>query len=189
MLPLLLSTLIAAQPGPSLSRSSAPDDATHEPSAWSIGAEAAYNGLTGVGGLVSYDLSSRLALDAGVGASFAGPKAGIRARYSFPLTWLSPFVGVGFSMAAGTGADPVVMHQTFLPTVYKVTPSPYAQLVVGLANAWDNGLTLLVTAGWAQLLREKNLIWVAAPTIEYREQLPRFMGSDVIGGATLLYRL
>lgn len=152
-------------------------------------AEAGWNTLAGVGILYTRHLSARMALDAGLGLSGQMAKIGLRARANLSREPLTPFVGLGFLY--GTGNTALRARDTTdrgNGISYTVDRSPFVQGSVGLAYTTLQGLGLLATLGWAQLLRQDNVtIRRGTPTRYQQERLRLTAGSGPSLGLALGY--
>ena len=126
---------------------------------WVISLEAGWNALAGVGVVVARHFDPHLTLEAGVGLSAEGPKAGARARFNLVAGEWTPFLGVGFLYAAGLNG-----RQTDRTFTYTVGPSPFLQVAGGLEYQSRAGLNLMFAVGYAHLLRENLTVLSGAPT-------------------------
>jgi hypothetical protein len=114
---------------------------------WVISGELGWNGLAGVGAVVTRHFSPHLSLDAGLGYSGEGPKVGMRGRYNVLVQEGTPFVGAGFLYGTGT-------QGTSGGSAYTVGPSPFLQFTVGIEYQSRAGFKSLCAFGYALLLRE-----------------------------------
>ena len=130
---------------------------------WVVSGEAGWNGLTGVGAVIARHVSPRVTIEAGAGLSGEGPKFGARARYNFFVSEWSPFVAAGYLY--GTG-DPNVQRDTGASHVfsYKIGPSPFLQLASGVEYQSPGGFNILLTLGYAWLLKDNLTIVSGTPT-------------------------
>lgn len=119
--------------------------------------EAAWNGLGGVGPGAAFHLTPRLTLDVAAGISAVGQKTGMRARVNFLESKLTPFVGAGVMLAAGTGGNDVEVTSESNTVVIELKPSAFAQFVVGIDFTGESGFTMLAMLGWAKLLSGDNV--------------------------------
>jgi hypothetical protein len=137
--------------------------------------ELGWNGLAGFGPVLTYHAHPHFSLDLGGGISLLGLKAGLRGRYNFLSSNLTPFVGVGVNATKGQGefttdpendpnADPARE-----PATIRVDASYLVQGVVGIDYTHRRGFTLIGCAGWAHLLNDNNYKVLAGTLTEEEE--------------------
>lgn len=113
---------------------------------WVFAGELGWNGLAGVGLLITLHVEPRFSLEAGLGVSAEGGKLGLRGRYNFSLEPGTPFVGLGFLYGAGNDNVPGDNYTV------RIKPSPYLQAVIGYDYVWPGGFDLVIAGGYARLL-------------------------------------
>lgn len=124
--------------------------------------EVGWNGLAGFGPVLTYYAHPHVALDLGLGFSLLGGKAGLRTRYLFLKSPITPFIGVGFNATSGFGeatTDPKSDPQgdpTRDPATVNVGASYLVQGVIGIDYIHRRGFTLIASGGWAHLLNKNN---------------------------------
>jgi hypothetical protein len=150
-----------------------------------LGLELGWNGLAGLGLNASYNALSRLAFDAGVGLSGTGLKTGLRARVNLLTSEWTPFLGAGILYGFGLGNREVTIPGN--PLSFKVGPSPFAQLVAGVAFNDEGGFTLLLSAGYAALLRTNITVTSGPPDATSRQAIALITGGGLSLGVTLGY--
>ncbi len=119
---------------------------------WVFSGELGWNGLAGVGLVVTFHADPRFSLEAGVGVSAEGGKLGLRGRYNFSREAGTPFAGLGFLYGAGNDNVPATNDQTGEPYVVRIGKSPYLQAVIGYDYVWPGGFDITAAAGYARLL-------------------------------------
>jgi hypothetical protein len=112
--------------------------------------------LSGLGANFSFHPIPYFAIDAGLGLSITGLRAGVRARANFLKSEWTPFAGLGLSYAAGSGDQAVDAQWGDEKTKLIVRPSPFAQLGAGVNYTGTEGFVFMGTVGYAILLRNKN---------------------------------
>jgi hypothetical protein len=154
---------------------------------WAIAAEAGWNGLAGVGANLTYNLVPRLSLDLGLGLSTVGIKSGARLRANLLESELTPFVGAGFLYGSGTDNKGIEVESNGNKARARILPSPYLQVVAGINYTPGNGgFTFMATAGYALLLRHKNVEYVSGSTTAYKD-FRDICGSGIVLGASVGY--
>jgi hypothetical protein len=137
---------------------------------WALAGELGYNGLAGVGLNATYRATPHLSLDLGGGLAVLGYKLGARGRYQFLTSRWTPFVGAGFLYGTGTGGHEVELKLHGDKTRVRILPSPFLQGVVGLDYVSERGFTFTAALGWAQLLRQGNVVLVSGPPLRKAER-------------------
>lgn len=123
-----------------------------------LGAEIGINGLTGFGTAVSYTFNNAWSLDAAAGVSAQLMRGGVRGRYNFLPTAVSPFLGIGVLYGLGTPYD-LKGFQGNKTVVYHIAGAPFGQAVAGILYNHRKGFTIMGSLGWVQLLtRGSNVI-------------------------------
>jgi hypothetical protein len=132
--------------------------------------EAGWNGLAGFGVILTYNVVPNFALDLGAGGSLLGWKAGVRGRYNFLETPLTPFVGLGFNATSGLGrftddnnnsGDDSSITNVRNPVTVEVKDSYFIQTVAGLDYTHRRGFTMQWCLGYARLLNKDNVRIIA----------------------------
>lgn len=124
--------------------------------------EIGWNGLAGVGAIVTYHANPHFSIDMAGGLSAFGWKAGVRGRYNFMTSSFTPFVGLGFNATSGLGqitSDPKDESNpdpNAQPFTLEVKPSYLAQTVVGFELTRARGFTMQAAIGYARLLNKDN---------------------------------
>jgi hypothetical protein len=121
-------------------------------------AEMGWNTLAGFGPVLTYHVNPHFSAELGVGLSLLGGKAGLRVRYNLLTSSLTPFVGVGFSVASGFGrftTDPQNDPEgdpTREPATIDVPPAKQVLGIVGIDYIHRRGFTFVAGAGWSQIV-------------------------------------
>lgn len=124
--------------------------------------EIGWNGLAGFGPVLTYYAHPHVALDLGLGFSLLGAKAGLRTRYLFLESPLTPFIGAGINATSGLGkatSDPAQNPESNPnrePVTVNVEASYLVQAVMGIDYIHRRGFTLIASAGYAHLLNDDN---------------------------------
>lgn len=114
----------------------------------SVATEMGYNGLSGLGIIVGYQLTPHAAVDLGLGMALQQqPKLGLLARFEpAPGTW-SPSLGFGVTVVPGSAHSPSLVS---CPDEFDVWNTVVMGLMtVGVSAAFESGLTLRLTTGAA----------------------------------------
>ncbi|HWA72581.1 MAG TPA: hypothetical protein VG937_09610 [Polyangiaceae bacterium] len=135
--------------------------------------ELGWNGLAGVGPILTYHANPHLSFDLGVGLAAVGLKFGFRARANLLRGPLTPFVGVGFMGATGWDSTPDVTDPNTKDKLnIKVRPSAFLQTVAGIDWTSPRGFTFIAAAGYATLLSRDNVqILTGEPTADEKRGL------------------
>lgn len=181
------STYAPSPPSPVVARTEAPKPPPKPPPTMSerlqlrAGGELGWNSLTGLGGVMSATPLPRIELDAGVGLSALGWRAGARLRFT-PLTGqFRPFVGAGLSLSLGTLWNTASLETDGNTVRYKVKVSPNAQLVGGFEFLDSSGWSFLVTGGVARSLRASNYeIVEGTPNQTQRDVFDLLYGDGIV---------
>jgi hypothetical protein len=124
--------------------------------------EIGWNGLAGVGAIVTYHANPHFSIDMAGGISAFGWKGGVRGRYNFMTSSFTPFVGLGFNATSGLGqitSDPKDQDNpdpNAQPFTLEVKPSYLAQAVIGFEVVRARGFTMQAALGYARLLNHDN---------------------------------
>ncbi|HKY40009.1 MAG TPA: hypothetical protein VJN18_28940 [Polyangiaceae bacterium] len=137
--------------------------------------EMGWNGLAGLGMVLTFNATPHVAVDLGGGVSLLGWKAGLRGRYNLLKSPLTPFVGAGVNMTSGLGRftteandpDAQTSHE---PATIDTTASYLIQGVVGLDYVYRRGFTLIGCVGYAHLLNKNNYEVLAGELTEDEQQ-------------------
>jgi hypothetical protein len=125
--------------------------------------EIGWNGLAGFGAVLTYNAHPNVALDLAGGFSLLGWKAGVRGRYNFLKSPMTPFVGVGFNATSGLGevtSDPKQDSSAdpdSQPFTLNVKASYFVQGVVGFDFIHKHGFTMVGALGYTRLLNKSNV--------------------------------
>ncbi len=125
--------------------------------------ELGFNGLAGFGPVLTYNVNPHFSLELGGGLSVLGWKAGLRGRYNFMTTPLTPFIGAGFLATSGLGqftidpSDDPNGDPKRLPIILNVKPSYLVQGVLGFDFIHKHGFTMVGCLGYAWLLNHDNV--------------------------------
>lgn len=125
--------------------------------------EIGWNGLAGFGMILTYHAHPHVSFDLGGGFSLLGWKAGVRGRYNFLKSPMTPFLGVGFNATSGLGevtsdpkndssADPGSQ-----PFTIDVKASYLVQGVLGFDFIHRHGFNMQGAVGYAWLLNKNNV--------------------------------
>jgi len=131
-----------------------------------LSGELGWNGLAGLGAILTYNAHPHLAFDLAGGFSLLGWKAGARVRYNLLTSNMTPFVGVGANATSGFGefTDPGDGRQGAnvkgVPYTLDVRPSYLLQYTLGFDFQHRRGFNMVGALGYAQLLNDHNLIIV-----------------------------
>lgn len=125
----------------------------------SVGLDLTWNGLAGLGALMSYHITEQLSGDVGIGLSGVGLKTGVRARYNFTTASFTPFVGLGAMMGGGTAGRSIEMEDNENGNKIEVQleESYFIQTVLGFDYISDGGFMLLGQLGYANLIGDDNV--------------------------------
>jgi hypothetical protein len=113
--------------------------------------------------ILTYHAHPHVSFDMGGGFSLFGWKAGVRARYNFLKSPMTPFLGVGFNATSGLGevtsdpkndssADPESQ-----PFTINVKASYLVQGVLGFDFIHRHGFNMQGAVGYAWLLNKNNV--------------------------------
>jgi len=152
-----------------------------------IGVEVGLNTLVGTGLHYSRSVTPHVNLETGFGLAFQSAKVGLRARANFLASDFTPFIAAGLMYGTGTlGALQTSDRGNLI--AYHIERSPFVQGTMGLAWTTRSGFCMLVSLGWAQLLRHSNIvIRSGTPTANQLERLTFSAGSGPTGSLTMGY--
>jgi len=125
--------------------------------------ELGWNGLAGVGLVLTYYPNPHLGLDLGAGGSLFGWKAGARVRYNLLDRPWTPFLGIGFDASTGLGQatfDPekdANGKPNRDPVTINLKPSYLMQGVLGFDFIHKHGFAMVGCVGYSWLLNKDNL--------------------------------
>jgi hypothetical protein len=143
--------------------------------------ELGWNGLSGLGPVLSYHMVSNLSVDAGLGLAATGIKGGFRLRGNLLTSNFTPFAAAGLLYGVGTGEAATSLTTDGNTITYRVKGSPYAQIVAGLEYIDDGGFTFMATLGYAKLLQSSNyVITEGEPTKVQQNALDLALGSGAV---------
>ena len=147
---------------------------------WAVTFEAGWQGLAGVGPVITHFVTPRVAVDAGVGTSMEGVKSGIRARYNFRDGNWSPFVALGVIEASGLSDNAYKMDTESNVFEFGVRSSTFVQGGVGVEYVGDRGLVFTAMMGGAKLCRDNIRPISGVPTDSQKDDLETGFGSGVV---------
>lgn len=146
-----------------------------------IAGELGWNSLSGLGVVAAYHFVPELAVELGMGISLAGLKSGVRVRGNLLRSNWTPTVGLGFSVAGGLGdafdVDPEDADGR--EARLKVLATPMAQFSAGVTYTADGGGYFTALAGYAVLLRKKNVKLISGDD-SLRHDFQRVLGSGLV---------
>lgn len=151
--------------------------------------ELGWNGLAGTGVNVVGNITKNFALDFGGGFGLAGPKLGLRARYNFLDTVVTPYVAAGVTQTFRSSnfvtiSDP----KTGEAEDFHLAASTAVQGTVGLDYTSRSGFMLLAYAGYSYSVGGSALRAApAARSSEMERTLATFYGSGAVAGVALGY--
>jgi hypothetical protein len=171
---------------------------------WAVGVEAGWNGLGGIGPLVTWSPGEALAVEGAAGYSRNGPKAGLRVRGNAPLLGLT--AGAGLVVAAGHAEHLTPEPKAFPPIIdfgpcvgeppgcpdardVRVGPTLSLQLTAGFQVRGVRGGGLLVLGGWSQRLAGGHARWSAPPNAEQLRYVRQTTGSGPVVALALRFGL
>lgn len=144
--------------------------------------ELGWNGLAGVGAIVSYHAHPQLTFDLGVGLAAVGGKLGLRTRFNFLDGPVTPFLGLGFMGATGFDAPTRDLAQNDDSDLnIELRPSAFLQAVAGIDWTSRSGFTLVGALGYAWLLTGDNVVIVTGEPNEDEQQ-----GLDIVFGSSIV---
>jgi hypothetical protein len=112
--------------------------------------------LSGLGVNFAYHPIPYFAIDAGLGLSITGLRAGFRARANFLTGEWTPFLGAGVSYAGGSGGQAIEVESKGEKTKLEVRPSPFLQIAGGVNYTGSEGFVFMATTGYSILLDSPN---------------------------------
>lgn len=139
--------------------------------------------MSGLGVNFSYHPLPHLALDAGLGLSIAGWRAGARLRGNFLTGEWTPFAGVGITYSAGTGGQDIELESKGDKAKLEILESPYLQLAAGVNYTGDEGFVFTATTGYAHLLRKENTRFVSGSLEAYNDVEGIYEGGLIVSVA------
>lgn len=145
--------------------------------------ELGWNSLAGVGVNVSFHAHPRLTFDLGVGLAAIGGKVGLRARYNFLDSAVTPFIGAG--VLAGSGFDApssdFAADDENRELNIQLRPSTFLQAVAGVDWTSRSGFTLIGALGYAWLLTADPVeIITGVPTEEEEKAFDVVFRSSIV---------
>jgi len=145
--------------------------------------ELSWNGLAGFGPNLTYHVYPQFSIDLGAGLALVGWKLGLRTRYNFLTSEVTPFVGAGFLSASGFDApsQDITAEDDNRELNIKLRPSAFLQATIGLDYTDSDGFTFLGALGYAWLLTNDNVeIVTGVPNSDEREALDIIFGSSIV---------
>jgi len=145
--------------------------------------ELSWNGIAGFGPVLVFHAFPQLSVDLGAGLALVGWKFGLRARYNFLKSEVTPFVGLGFLAASGFDApsQDLTSENDNRELNIKLRPSAFLQATIGLDYTDSDGFTFLGALGYAWLVSNDNVVVVTGePTPEEQRALDVIFGSSVV---------
>ena len=138
-----------------------------------LSGELGWNGLVGLGPVVTYYAVPRLGVDAGLGIGGMGYKLGGRARFVFLRGNWSPYLGAGIIYETGTlNRAQEIKDENGVPFKLQVTPMYFIQLVQGLERMGPEGFVFSLNVGYAAR--------VGGGAITYPERTPSLAMRDAL---------
>lgn len=151
---------------------------------FSVAGEVGWNGLAGLGPVLSWRFAPHFAADAGVGLAGTGLKGGARLRWNPVAGRWSPVLAAGVMLGSGLPDDPLEMEMVERGVVYRyayrILPSPFVQAVTGVEYLGPSGFTWLLTVGYARLLRDNLEILSGSPSAMMRDAMRWAYGSGPV---------
>jgi hypothetical protein len=120
-------------------------------------AEAAWNGVVGVGAMLHFYPVPYLAIEAGVGAGNGGMKHGGRVRVILGKGKCAPFIGMGFTTKAGYGNDTTTENNGKNKVLFKLKRTFYSQFSGGIDWMTNNGFFILGNVGYSVCMNNDNI--------------------------------
>ena len=145
--------------------------------------ELSWNGLAGFGPILTFHAFPQLSVDLGAGLAFVGWKLGVRSRYNFLTSEVTPFVGAGFLVASGFDApsQDISADDDNRELNIKLRPSAFFQGTVGLDYTDSDGFTFVGALGYAVLLSHDNVeIVTGTPTADEQRALDALFKSGIV---------
>ena len=146
--------------------------------------ELSWNGLAGFGPILVFHAYPQLAIDLGAGLGFVGWKLGVRTRYNFLTSEVTPFVGAGFMVASGFDApsqDLSGSDDDNRELNIKLRPSAFFQGTIGLDYTDSDGFTFLGALGYAVLMSHDNVeIVTGTPDADEQAALNALFKSGIV---------
>jgi hypothetical protein len=135
--------------------------------------ELGWNTLSGFGPTLTFHAHPHLSFDLGAGLSPEGWKLGLRSRYNFLSSEVTPFVGVGLIGASGidSPSQDLSSDGDNSELNIKVRPCGFLQTVVGVDWTSSGGFTLVGALGYAWLLGGDNVEVVTGVPSEEDERV------------------
>lgn len=120
-------------------------------------AEAGFNGLSGLGVNVGYQLGGRVGIDAGLGVGIQElPKVGLRGRYHFTTKPSTALLAAALSFVPGAGRDSVHTNRDGQVITSRTYPVLMASGMFGYSLVAETGFTLLTGVGLAVRLTQNE---------------------------------
>jgi len=145
--------------------------------------ETGWNSLPGFGPTLTFHAHPHLSFDLGAGLSAVGGKLGLRSRYNFLASEVTPFVGVGLIGATGIDApsQDISTDGDDSELNVKIRSCGFLQTVAGVDWTSSGGFTLVGAVGYAWLLGGDNVkILTGVPTEKQEKALDVLFRSSIV---------
>jgi len=151
--------------------------------------ELGWNGLAGFGPVLTFHVLPEWSLDLGAGLALVGWKVGLRTRYNFLRSNVTPFIGAGVLGASGFDTPSQNMFGSNQNEVnVKIHASAFLQTVAGVDWTSPDGFTLVGALGYAFLLSGDNVeVITGEPSAEQERALDAFFRSSIVLSLALGY--
>ena len=140
---------------------------------WAISGELGVNGLSSlIGPVFTWYAAPNIPLDLGTGLSAVGWRPGLRARYLFSQGKTAWFAGLGFKYGLGTaGAEAKVQDpDTKQDIKFKLEPSPFADVSMGMEFLANNGFLLILNGGCREVVLPRAVTELADLCVGWDER-------------------
>lgn len=117
-----------------------------------------WNGLAGLGPILSFHALRHLSVDLGTGLSSVGFKLGARVRWDILDAPFTPFIGVGAMYGLGSGGEDAELDTEGHVIRFALEPSPFVMAAVGFDWTSREGFYMLGQLGYAHLLGGDNVV-------------------------------
>jgi hypothetical protein len=161
---------------------------------WSLLGQAGINSMVGLGPQLSYHIDPHFTVEGAAGVSTEGMKTGVRARYNFTLSNVTPFLGVGAAHTfgfddlpiseSGSGADSDSEDAAHL----RIKPSNSLQVSTGIDWIADNNVNLITSVGYSWRVGGNNVeVDSEQPLTHDQQKLVDSYGSGLLVAVALGY--
>ncbi len=156
-----------------------PVRATRKTAVWF---DIGWNGLTGIGPVITTYAAPKLGIDYGIGISSEGVKLSGRARYLFSIKNFTPFAGLGFMYGFGSKTDFELTDYENNDAKYRVLvkESPFLQLSAGFEYMAKKGFFTIFNIGYAIVLTNNYEITSGNPVSATKQMLNFVYGSGMV---------